>query len=98
MPITARERHRILLADRSQNIAPVTVVIATVLHQNPSATRAEVEEVLREAAAQSYLIADGSGFRVVLGMKTWVAELGRLNRTPEANRQMLAAVVNPDQS
>ena len=51
--------------------------------RDPDTELFEIEAVLREAAARSYLIADGAGFRIVIGMQAWIAELDRLGRTPE---------------
>jgi len=50
----------------------------------------EIEQMLRAAASTAYLVATADGFDVIIGMKNWVAELDRLGRTPEQNRDALA--------
>jgi hypothetical protein len=58
---------------------------------SPGTSLAEIEAVFRAAGGTAYLVATADGFVVVVGMKSWVIELDRLNRTPEQNRAMLAA-------
>jgi len=50
--------------------------------------------MLREAASAAYVVAEDDGYTVIIGMKAWVAELARLGRTPEQNRQLLADMPN----
>ena len=42
------------------------------------------------ASTRSSLIATAEGFEVIIGVLAWVAELDRLGRTPDQNRQALA--------
>ena len=70
----------------------IIAAINQVLAGNPTADLLDIEMVFRAAAGASYLVADGAGSRVVIGMQAWVAEIDRLGRTPEQNRQALADV------
>jgi hypothetical protein len=85
-----KQRHKLLLADRTGDVAWITAAIERLLAADPGVELIDCEAAFREAAAQSYLIACQDKFEVVVGMKNWIAALDRLGRTPEANRQMLA--------
>jgi hypothetical protein len=73
--LTAAHRHQILLADRSRDVATVTAAVRDVLAANPLTTLPEIELALRDAAAQSYVIADGADFRIVIGIAARLAAL-----------------------
>jgi hypothetical protein len=68
----------------------ITAAIEAVLADNPDADLLEIEQLFRAAASAAYLVATAEGFAVIIGMKNWVAELNRLGRTPEENRDALA--------
>jgi hypothetical protein len=90
MPITAHERRTLLRVERSCDADAVTDEISVLLAGNSDTDLLEIEMVLRAAASAAFVIAEDGGFRVVIGVKNWVAELNRLGRTPEQNRQALA--------
>jgi hypothetical protein len=46
--------------------------------------------MFRAAASTAFLVATAEGIEVIVGMKSWIAELDRLGVTPEQNRQALA--------
>jgi hypothetical protein len=92
MPLTGRQRRDLLRIERSRDADAIIAAINQVLAGNPTADLLDIEMVFRAAACASYLVADGAGSRVVIGMQAWVAELDRLGRTPEQNRQALADV------
>ena len=79
------------MADRTGDPAWIAATIDRLLASDPDVDLLEIDAALREAAARSYLIAeDGAGFGVVIGVQAWIAELDRLGRSPEQNRQALA--------
>jgi hypothetical protein len=90
MPLDPRQRHAVLKADRTKDASWVRAVIEQLRSADPTVTLLEVEQTLRAAAGSAFLVADDAGFRIVVGMKAWVAELDKLGRTPEQNRQALA--------
>jgi len=96
MPLDPKQRHRLLMADRTGDVGWITATIEQLLASDPDVDLFDCEAALREAAAQSYVIADGAGFRIVGGVQAWVAELDRLGRTPEQNRQALAGEPPPE--
>ena len=49
-----RQRHQLLLADRTRDVTWIAATIANVLAKDPDVTRAEVEDVLRAAASTAY--------------------------------------------
>ena len=89
-----RQRRDLLRIEQSRDAAAITAAIETALRDNPSADLLEIEMMLRAAASTAYLVATAEGFTVIVGMKNWVAELDRLGRTPEQNRQVLAGEPN----
>ena len=89
-----RQRRDLLRIEQSRDAVAIADAIRTALHDNPDANLIEVEQMLRAAASTAYLVATANGFTVIVGMKTWVAELDRLGRTPEQNRQALAGEPN----
>jgi hypothetical protein len=94
MPLDPRQRHAVLKADRTKDASWVRAVIEQLRSADPTVTLLEVEQTLRAAAGSAFLVADGPEFRIVIGMPAWVAELDRLGRTPEQNRQALAGEPN----
>jgi hypothetical protein len=92
--LTPLERRNLLRIEQSRDPDAIGAAIDQVLVDNPTADSLEIEQLLRAAASTAYLVADDNGFTVVIGMKAWVAELDRLGRTPEQNRQALAGEPN----
>ena len=60
MPLTPNQRHKLLMADRTHDAGWIAAVIEDLLEANPTVTLLEIEQELRDAGAQTYLIA-GSG-------------------------------------
>ena len=82
MPLTADQRHALLLADRSRDVGQITVVIEHVLAANADADLFDVELAFRDAACAAYVIAGpGKTFHVITGglpaMLAAVAAAGR---------------------
>ena len=55
MPLTPKQRHKLLMADRTGDAAWIAVVIEDLLAANPDTTLPEIDYELRSAAAQAYL-------------------------------------------
>ena len=89
MPLSVQHRHAVLLADRTGDVGTITTVVTEVLAANPETTPLEIETALRDAGAQSYLIAGGVAVdcRSVPAMLLTLAEA---SVTPEQNRVALA--------
>jgi hypothetical protein len=96
MPLTPHERRDLLHIERSRDAETITTAIEAVWRDNPTVDLLEIEQTFRAAAGTAYLVATAEGFTVIIGMKNWVAELDRLGRTPEQNRDALAAREPPD--
>jgi hypothetical protein len=94
--LTPHQRRDLLRVERSRDAAAITDAINQVLADNPDVDLLEVELMLRAAASTAFLVATAEGFEVVVGMKNWVAALDAFGRTPETNRQLLAAVAKPE--
>jgi len=94
MPLTAQQSRVLLQIQQSQDANAIAPAIRAVLAQNPDTNLLEIDQMLRAAASTAYLVATANGFTVIVGMKNWVAELDRLGRTPEQNRQALAGEPN----
>ena len=90
MPLTTHQRRDLLRIEQSRDANAIAPAIRAVLPDNPDASLIEIEQLLRAAASTAYLVATADGFDVIIGMKNWVAELDRLGRTPEQNRDALA--------
>ena len=80
----------LLRIEQSRDANAIAPAIRAVLADNPDADLLEIEQMLRAAASTAYLVATAEGFMVVVDMNNWIAELARLGRTPEQNRQLLA--------
>jgi len=92
MPLDPKQRHRLLMADRTGDIGWITATINQMFADNPETDLLEIEMVLRAAAGSAYETATTEGFEVIVGMKAWVAALDAFGRTPELNRQLLAVI------
>jgi hypothetical protein len=76
MPLAPHQRHDLLRVERRRDAAAATINQA--LADNADTGLLEIEAAFREAAAKNDLVADGAGFRIVIGVQAWVAELGRM--------------------
>jgi len=83
------QRHALLLADRTLDLDEVHEAVSYVLSVNPNATLMDCEMAFRDAAAHSYLISTGDGFRVVIGMFAWRVALGKERISAEQNHGRL---------
>jgi len=63
MPLDPKQRHRLLIADRTRDPDAVTAVISALRNENRGPTLAEIEDALRAAAGLSYLISNCRGVR-----------------------------------
>jgi hypothetical protein len=88
MPLSVQHRHAVLLADRTGDVDTITTVVTEVLAASPETTPLEIETALRDAAAQSYLIA-GERLSIVLGLPVMLHKLAASGSTPEQNRAAL---------
>ena len=77
MALSVQHRHVVLLADRTGDIGTMTTVVTEVLAANPETTPLDIENALRAAVRQTYLVANSTtkGFEIVLGMLAWHAAL-----------------------
>lgn len=79
------------MADRTLDAAWITVVIEDLLEANPETTLLEIDQELRDAGSQSYLIASPGKFRVVTGGRlTMLRAVAAVGMTVEQNRTALA--------
>ena len=90
MPLDPKQRHKLLMADRTGDAGWITAVIEKLLTADPTVTLDEIEEVLRAAAGTAYLVGTAKGFEVVIGFTAWRDVLAEAGVTAEANRQALA--------
>ena len=90
MPLDPKQRHRLLISDRTRDPDAVTAVIAALRNENRGPTFAEIEDALRAAAGVSYLISTAEGFEVVIGFAASRRALAKAAMTPEQNRAALA--------
>jgi hypothetical protein len=68
MPLSLKQRHRLLTADRTHDAGWIAAVVENLLAADPTVTLAEVEDAFRDRFAQSCLIAGpGKTFQVVTG-------------------------------
>jgi hypothetical protein len=81
--------HAVLLADRTGDVVTVTTVVTEVLAANPETTPLDIETALRDADAQSYLIA-GDKLSIVRGMPAMLLTLAAAGVTSEQNGAALA--------
>ena len=89
--ITDKQRHMVLVADRTRDLDVIATIIDTLLAENKNLSPLDVEAALRDAAAHAYLIAAASKLSVVIGMPAWKSALAELGVTPDENRAALAA-------
>jgi hypothetical protein len=91
MPLDPKQRHKLLMADRTKDVAWLRAAIKHLMVADQDVTLAEIEEVLRSAAGNNYLIGTPDSFEIVVGFTAWRDALGRLDMTAEMNRAVLAA-------
>jgi hypothetical protein len=92
MPISARQRHRLIVADRSFDCAAIATAVRDVLGDNPALSLFDVEVALRDARCWAFLIAaPGAGFDVAGGVLAHRARLSGLDRSPAEKLALLAA-------
>ena len=89
MPLSLTQHHKLLIAERTRDIATITEAISAVLAANPDTNLLDVEEAFRDAGSPVYLIAKPE-LTIVIGMPAWRSALDRVGMSPEANRQALA--------
>ena len=91
MPLDPKQRHRLLLADRTKDVTWIAATIANLLAKDPDVTLDEIEDVLRAAASTAYLVGTAERFEVVVGYTAWRDALTKAGMTPEQNLTLLAA-------
>ncbi|MET4086670.1 helix-turn-helix transcriptional regulator [Bradyrhizobium sp. S3.5.5] len=92
MPISPKQRRRLIVADRSFDPAAIAAAVRAVLAENPALSLLDAESALRDAAAWSFLIAaPGGTFEVAAGVLPHRARLAALDRSPAENLTLLAA-------
>jgi hypothetical protein len=86
MPLTADQRHALLLAYRTRDVGQITVVIKRVLAANPDANLFDIETAFRDAACAAYVIAGPSkAFHMVTGgLSAMLAALAAAGRSSES--------------
>jgi hypothetical protein len=93
MPLTPKQRHKLRMADRTRDARWITTVVGDLIAENPDTNLFEIEQELRAAAAQAYLIATpgtAAGFEVVLGVFALRRRLAAAGMTLAQNRTALA--------
>ena len=85
-----RQRHKLLMADRTGDAAWITAVVENLMAADQDATLAEIEDVLRAAAGHSYVIGGPGKFSIVIGMPAMLAAVGAAGVTVAENRAALA--------
>jgi len=97
MPLSPKQRHKLLMADRTRDAHWIAVVIEDLVAANPDTNLFEIEQELRDAAAQTYLIATPStaaGFEVVFGVFAFRRRVAAAGMTLAQNRAALAGKRN----
>jgi hypothetical protein len=87
--ITSKQRHKLLMADRTGDAAWITAAIEHLVAADPTVTLDEIEGVLRDAAGSAYVIGTADRFEVVIGMPAWLAALAEARVTAAENRAAL---------
>jgi hypothetical protein len=93
MPLSPKQRQKLLMADRTHDATWIEVVIQDLVAANAETTLIEIDQELRNAAAQAYLIAapgTAAGFEVVLGTLAFRRRVAAAGMTVEQNRTALA--------
>jgi len=93
MPLSPKQRHKLLMADRSRDVAWIAEVIEDLVAANSDTNLFEIEQEFRNAGAQTYLIATpgtAPGFEVVLGVFAFRRRIAVAGVTLAQNRAALA--------
>jgi hypothetical protein len=90
MPLSVKQRHKLLMTDRTRDAAWIAAVVENLLEAKPTVTLPGIDQVFRDGAAQTYLIA-GAEFSIVLGMPATLA-VAAAGMTIEQNRAFLENV------
>ena len=85
-----RQRHELLLAERTRDPVQITAAIEAALRKDPTVTLAAIDDVLRRAASSAFLVRTPDGFVVVVGFTAWREALAKAGISAEANRAALA--------
>jgi hypothetical protein len=88
-----KQKHRLLMADRTRDAAWITAVVENMLAADPTVTLAEVEAALRDAAAQAYVIGSPGKFSIVIGMPAMLAAVGAAGVTAAEKRAAPGGIV-----
>ena len=98
MSFTPKQRHKLVMADRTRDETWITVMIEDLLAANPQTTLLEIDQEFRDAGAQTHLIATpgtAAGVEVVLGELAFRRRVAAAGMTAEQNRAALAAETRP---
>ena len=87
--ITSKQRHKLLMADRTGDAAWITAAIEHLVAADSTVTLDEIEGALRDAAGSAYVIGTADRFEVVIGMPAWLAALAEARVTAAENRAAL---------
>jgi hypothetical protein len=79
--LDGKQRHRILVADRTRDVTWLRAVIEHLMTADPDVTLAEIEDVLRAAAGNTYLVGTPDGFEIVVGFAAWRDALNKAGVT-----------------
>lgn len=83
------------MADRTRDATWIAVVIEDLLDANPGTTLPEIDQELRDAGSQCYLIAGPGKFRMVTGGKlAMLRAVVTVGMTVEQNRTVLAEILS----
>ena len=89
MPLDPKQRHKLLMADRTRDAAWITAAIEHLVAADPTVTLDEIEGALRDAAGSAYVIGTADRFEVVIGMPAWLAALAEARVTAAESRAAL---------
>jgi hypothetical protein len=89
MPLDPKQRHKLLMADRTGDAAWITAAFEHLVAADPTVTLDEIEGALRDAAGSAYVIGTADRFEVVIGMPAWLAALAEARVTAAENRAAL---------
>jgi hypothetical protein len=77
--LTPKQKHALLLADRTKDLRIVVDAINEVMAENPNASYLDVEMTFRDAAAQTYLVVNNENKMIILfGISKWLETLAEL--------------------
>jgi hypothetical protein len=79
--LTPKQRHALLMADRTKDVAVIRGTIDRVLSEDPDTTFFDIEMAFRDAAAHTYLVMEGGSLRIVFGMSEWLEAMKLRNKS-----------------